>query len=405
VSLILDALRRKSSDRDAASPGTLQADTVLATLGYPRRTALRAPPLKSLAISAFGAVALGFIGVPLVLMVMNRSGARREPTRAAPRSSDRPAAPSSRGSSIVPGPPAVAPATPAKRPDGSIAPGGATARSGAAPPTGGTVLAAPLRPRLGLSTASTTGVAEPAANEPSLLTASRQPAASAPAAGPPGAGRSGAVRPLARGAQPGDASEPSPPSAQPAPTADHFGLGLYYQRIGDFSGAMAQYRTLLEQNDASAEVHNNLGLLYQDRREMDEAVRQFQRAITIDPRYVKAHNNLGVADLRLGRLEEATAELRVVLAAEPRNVESMVNLALVQKAAGRVADARELLQRAVAIDPRNAGSHYNLAVVADESGDSATAVEHYRAFLRFGSITHVELVAPVRARLLALGSS
>jgi Tfp pilus assembly protein PilF len=120
---------------------------------------------------------------------------------------------------------------------------------------------------------------------------------------------------------------------------------------------------------------------------------------------VKAHNNLGVAELRLGRLDAAAAELRVALAAEPGNVESMVNLALVQKAAGRADDARELLQRAVTIDPRNAGSHYNLAVVADEGGDAATAVEHYRAFLRLGSVTHGELVAQVRARLLALGSS
>jgi Tfp pilus assembly protein PilF len=80
----------------------------------------------------------------------------------------------------------------------------------------------------------------------------------------------------------------------------------------------------------------------------------------------------------------------------------MVNLALVQKAGGRPAEARDLLRRAVAIDPRNGGSHYNLAVFADESGDRASAVEHYRAFLKYGSLSHAELVAPVRARLAAL---
>ena len=56
-----------------------------------------------------------------------------------------------------------------------------------------------------------------------------------------------------------------------------------------------QYRTLLEQNDASAEVHNNLGLLYQDRgqhRRCDEGI---PPAIALDPTYVRAHNNLGVA--------------------------------------------------------------------------------------------------------------
>ena len=107
--------------------------------------------------------------------------------------------------------------------------------------------------------------------------------------------------------------------------------------------------------------------------------------------------------MRASQSTAAAAEFRVALAADPRNVESLVNLALVQKAAGRAADARDLLRRAVAIDPRNAGSHYNLAVVADEGGDAATAIEHYRAFLRFGTVSHADLAARVRARLTTLG--
>jgi Tfp pilus assembly protein PilF len=82
----------------------------------------------------------------------------------------------------------------------------------------------------------------------------------------------------------------------------------------------------------------------------------------------------------------------------------MVNLALVENAAGRASSARLLLQRALTIDPRHPGSHYNLAVVADGMGDTSTAIEHYRAFLRFGAITHGQLVAAVRARLASLES-
>ena len=75
-----------------------------------------------------------------------------------------------------------------------------------------------------------------------------------------------------------------------------------------------------------------------------------------------------------------------------------------QKASKRPIEARDLLQRAVKIDPRNAASHYNLAVVADEGGDTATAIEHYRAFLRFGAVTYSELAAQVRTRLSVLGA-
>ena len=116
-------------------------------------------------------------------------------------------------------------------------------------------------------------------------------------------------------------------------------------------------------------MHNNLGLLYDERGQRDDAVKQFQRAIAINPTYVKAHNNLGVSLMRANQLTAAASEFRVALAA----------------------------------DPRSAGSHYTLAVVADEGGDAATAIEHYRAFLRFGTVTHADLVGRVRARLTTLG--
>jgi hypothetical protein len=82
-------------------------------------------------------------------------------------------------------------------------------------------------------------------------------------------------------------AEPAAPPAAPAvPLEDHFGLALYFQRIGDFDNALVHYRALLEKNDASAELHNNLGLLYEDHGQRDDAVKQFQRAIALDPKYV-----------------------------------------------------------------------------------------------------------------------
>jgi tetratricopeptide (TPR) repeat protein len=194
------------------------------------------------------------------------------------------------------------------------------------------------------------------------------------------------------------------PHESAAPRAvDRFDLALQYQRAGDVDKALSEYQTLLANNDASAEIHDNLGLLYAERGEGAEALRQFQRAIEIDPTSVKAHNNLGVALMRAGKLTEAAAQFRVALNAAPPNVEPLVNLALVQKAIGRTGEAKELLQRAIRIDPANAGSHYNLAVVADEIGDSATAIDHYKAFLKYAAGSSNELAAQVRARLAALG--
>ena len=59
-------------------------------------------------------------------------------------------------------------------------------------------------------------------------------------------------------------------TASTPPPPNHFALALYFQRVGDYDKALAQYRQLLEQNDSSAEVHNNLGLLHQDRGQLDD---------------------------------------------------------------------------------------------------------------------------------------
>jgi Tfp pilus assembly protein PilF len=120
---------------------------------------------------------------------------------------------------------------------------------------------------------------------------------------------------------------------------------------------------------------------------------------------VKAHNNLGVSLMQSGHLPQAAAEFRIALGADARNVDALVNLALVERSSGHAVEARDLLRRAVTLDPRHAGSHYNLAVVADETGDTSLAIEHYRAFLRLGTVSHANLAPQVRARLAALGAS
>lgn len=394
MSLILDALRRRSSDqqqRDEVGRNA-RTDAVLAMLGYPRQRRGKVPPV-TLLLYGVAALAAGFVGLWAVLAVLTSPPRRPvQPAGQVARSSPPPAAPAAQV-------PLHAAQTPLETPS--------------PPPDAAQQADRQLETRQ-----VPTGELEPTTrSRPSQL---RVPASPVPviqeAVAPPGApvlkpspAPGPANEPLPRRAPrpmptptPAPTPTPSPTAPAPVPT-DHFGLAVYYQRVGDFENALAQYRVLLEQNDASAEVHNNLGLLYQDRGQVDEAIKHFQRAIVIEPKYVKAHNNLGVALMRIGQMDQAAAEFRVALVADGRNVESMVNLALVQKAAGRGAEARDLLRRAVAIDPRNPGSHYNLAVVADEGGDRATAIEHYRAFLKLGSVAHGGLATQVRTRLASLG--
>jgi Tfp pilus assembly protein PilF len=358
VSLILDALRHrpKGEPRDGRDART---NAVPDTLGYPRPPSRRGLSAQRIIGIASGAIAFGFLAVALPVYWAARQATPRQAAVRPP---------------VTPKPAPLMDAPPLDDTLALVVPAAPSA------PAGAPVAATP-------STASTARLA-------SAPKASRS-APSRPVARP---SREAATTPLDQ-----KRSSPAPVSG-PALASNHFALALYYQRVSDFDSALAQYRILLEQNDASAEVHNNLGLLYQDRGNTVDALREFRRAIALDPAYVKAHNNLGVAYLRARQFDAAAAELKLALDIDSRNIESLVNLALVQKAAGRTAEARDLLRRAVAQDPRHAGSHYNLAVVADEGGDMVTAVTHYRAFLQYGAVGYPDLAARVRSRLTALES-
>ncbi|HWW86315.1 MAG TPA: tetratricopeptide repeat protein [Vicinamibacterales bacterium] len=423
MSLILDALRRRSAEQENPDPHvhTAREDSVLRTLGGPLKHG-RFPGVKTLLLYGGSALAVGFVGVSALVFV------------AAPPASQPGARPAQSGSQALartaqPLPQSVTVAAPlAAQPQSNTTPGeaaqssgsgagvqGAGARSSEAdagarssgPEAGISRSPAPTDSRFEAQTAS--GLEPEDSAHP--RTAGEPTAPRGSSGAPPPAARAGTLAPTGSSRQPAIEAPAMAAirtvvkrSVGGPPGEDHFALALYYQRVGDFEGALAQYRLLLEQHDTSAEVHNNLGLLYEGHGQTDDAVKQFQRAITINPNYVRAHNNLGVTMLRTNQLDSAAAEFRMALAADPENVESVVNLALVERAAGRAGQARNLLQKALAIDPRSAGSHYNLAVLADESGDLPGAVEHYLAFLRLGSVDHPELIPQVRARLAALGS-
>lgn len=350
MSVILDALRRRRIVGEPQVADSANADRVLTTLVYPPAAVRHDKPAsRKLVVYGGGAIVIGLAGLVLLAMFLT-------------------------------------PASPPPRPNGSAMvakPAIQTTRASEAPLT-------PLLAQTPASRGTDTLVQrapEPVAR-PTTRVAMRSP-----------------VRRSTPSAATTAPTTPAPPVARAVtpPPVDYFALALSYQRLGDVDNAVAHYRTLIDANNATPEVHNNLGLLYDGRGQSDEAVRQFRQALTIDPKHAAAHNNLGVALLRSGKLDEARAEFQMVLAQEPRNVESIVNLALVERAAGRMADARTLLQRAVAVDSRNAGAHYNLALVADQLGQTTIAIEHYRAFLRLGAVPYRDLAAQVRTRVSLLG--
>jgi Tfp pilus assembly protein PilF len=184
--------------------------------------------------------------------------------------------------------------------------------------------------------------------------------------------------------------------------SDDLDAALVSQRAGDFDGALARYRALLERDELNAQTHNNLGLLYQEKGLLAEAARELQRAVALDSRNAETHSNYGVTLLLLGRTDEAVAEFHSALIIDPGNLDARVNLALAERSSGQVDLAKETLLDVLNRAPANAPAHYNLAQLYDQTNEPARAVEHYRLFLEHAGPDHADRAAPVRARIAAL---
>jgi len=99
--------------------------------------------------------------------------------------------------------------------------------------------------------------------------------------------------------------------------------GAHAARSGDFEGAEATFRRLLEVEPGSAETYNNLGVLYVQSGALRQGIAALRTALRLSPEYAEAILNLAVALERQGEMAEAMTHYRrfLVLAGEERNEE------------------------------------------------------------------------------------
>jgi Tfp pilus assembly protein PilF len=189
------------------------------------------------------------------------------------------------------------------------------------------------------------------------------------------------------------------PAQSDVPGRDPFEIALFYQRTGDYAKAFDYYNRVLAKDPLNAPVLNNLGLLHLARSNSQEAIRAFRSAIVVDPGYAMAHNNLGIALMNSGQNSEAVRELERALELNPQNTEAVTNLGILARRAGNQEQAKFYYLRALQVNPSHPETHYNLAMIFEEQGEKGSAIEHFQAFLKFGSHQRPELSRPVEGRI------
>lgn len=198
-----------------------------------------------------------------------------------------------------------------------------------------------------------------------------------------------------------------PPGIQPLPTtesANHFNLGLLYQKNNKLQEAMEEYKKAIHIDPMNVEAYNNLGIIYKDLGRREEAISHYQKALSIDPKYGKARHNLGVTLYLQGELEKAAMELNLAIELNPKNPESYNNLGLLYKKQKQLTMAREIMQKGLSLSPNYSPLHYNLALTLEEERDLDRAIFHYRKFLELSKESRGELTAKIKKHLEHLSS-
>ena len=77
--------------------------------------------------------------------------------------------------------------------------------------------------------------------------------------------------------------------------ATHNHLGNTYKEMGNIKNALAEYKTAIELDPATADFYNNLGIVYTNIGQLEEAMDEFETAIRLDPKLANTYNNLGIA--------------------------------------------------------------------------------------------------------------
>ncbi len=134
----------------------------------------------------------------------------------------------------------------------------------------------------------------------------------------------------------------------------HVAFATLYEREGNRSKAIQEYKKAIMINPKDPEPYFGLGILYERDGKIDAALEQYRIVLSIDPKYVGTYNNLAGIYLKQGKLDEAKAEYEKAIEIDPYFPDGHFNLGLIAQDQGRTDDAIRSFERAVELDPKDA---------------------------------------------------
>jgi tetratricopeptide (TPR) repeat protein len=190
----------------------------------------------------------------------------------------------------------------------------------------------------------------------------------------------GSGRPVSEIPLPADAQRRSALSV--ATAEQHLALGNSRWPVGDWDGAIAQYREAIRLNPDYAEAHTGLGMALHRKRDWDGAIREEREAIRLNPDLAEAHAELGSAFAWKGDSDGTIREEREAIRLNPDLAEAhaLLGSALARKGDwdGDIREERE----AIRLKPDVEGAHAELGSAFVWKGDWDGAIREEREAIR-----------------------
>ena len=171
-------------------------------------------------------------------------------------------------------------------------------------------------------------------------------------------------------------------AVSPGYVAAYSNLGHALYEMGQFDGAIEQYRALLRLQPDDPDAHNNLGNALTARGRLDEAIQQFKESIRLKPNNAAAQCNLAIVLAAKNQLPDAKLHYRRAIALNPNFVQAHVQFGRLLARQGRWDEAIAHYQRAVQIAPGSWRPGFDLAAAQLARGDFAEAIAQWKAILQ-----------------------
>jgi len=169
---------------------------------------------------------------------------------------------------------------------------------------------------------------------------------------------------------------------KPDYTEAHEALGAALSWKGDWDGEIREEREAIRLKPDYAEAHMSLGVALGWKTDLDGEIREEREAIRLKPDYPEAHRELGAALFKKGDLDDAITEEREAIRLKPDYAEAHEQLggALVNKGDldGGITEERE----AIHLKPEYPDAHRDLGVALAWKADLDGAIAQYREAIR-----------------------